>query len=123
MPARTVKAPGPKTVTLGVASRGTAMKRLARAFQGEAQGAFLSFETADLLWRVLTAKRWEILRCMTGAGEMSVREAARRVGRDVKAVHGDVQAMIAAGVIERGERGIVFPFDAIHVDFTVTKAA
>ena len=54
---------------------------------------------------------------------MSIREAARRVGRDVKAVHGDVQALLAAGVIDRSGRGIVFPYDAVHVDFMLTKAA
>jgi predicted transcriptional regulator len=53
---------------------------------------------------------------------MSIREAARRVGRDVKAVHGDVQALIQAGVLDRTDAGIVFPYDAVHVDF-VLKAA
>lgn len=54
---------------------------------------------------------------------MSIREAARRVGRDMKAVHGDVQALIKAGVIHKEGRGIVFPFDAVHVDFMLTRAA
>jgi hypothetical protein len=43
---------------------------------------------------VLTAKRWEILGAMTGQGEMTIRNIAQRVGRDVKAVHGDVQALL-----------------------------
>ena len=60
---------------------------------------------------------------MTGQGAMSIREAARRVGRDVKAVHGDVQALLGAGVIDRTDDGIVFPYDAVHVDFMLTKAA
>jgi hypothetical protein len=38
-------------------------------------------------------------------------------------VHGDVQALLAAGVIRKEGRGIVFPFDAVHVDFMLTKAA
>ena len=53
---------------------------------------------------------------------MSIREAARRVARDVKAVHADVQALIQAGVIDRTEAGIVFPYDAVHVDFMLTAA-
>ena len=36
---------------------------------------------------------------MTGAGAMSIREAARRVERDVKAVHGDVTALLNAGLL------------------------
>ena len=110
-------------VTLGVASLEDVKQRTAAAFRGEPQGEFISFISADLLWRVLTAKRWEILQAMTGQGEMAIREIARRVGRDVKAVHGDVQGLLKAGVIERGVRGVVFPYDAVHVDFTLTKAA
>jgi predicted transcriptional regulator len=46
------------------------------------------------------------------------------VGRDVKAVHGDIHALLSAGVLDRTEDGkIVFPYDAVHVDFTITKAA
>ncbi len=54
---------------------------------------------------------------------LSIREAARRVGRDIKAVHADVQALINAGVIDRTANGVVFPYDAVHVDFVLTNAA
>lgn len=111
------------TVTLGLPSADATRERMAAAFRGEAQGAHLSFASAELLWKVLTAKRWEILRAMTGEGEMAIREVARRVGRDVKAVHGDVQALLIAGIVDRTERGVIFPYDAVHVDFTLTKAA
>ncbi len=111
------------TVTLSVASREDVTRRALAAFQGQVQGAHISFDSAELLWRTLTRKRWELLRAMTGQGVMSIREAARRVGRDVKAVHGDVSALIGAGVVDRVDGGIVFPYDAIHVDFTLTAAA
>ncbi len=97
---------------------------LYRASAYEGQGEFITFASIELLWKVLTAKRWDILQAMTGQGEITIREIARRVGRDVKAVHGDVQALLAAGVLDRAENGrMVFPYDAVHVDFTLTKAA
>jgi predicted transcriptional regulator len=112
------------TVTLSVASAEDVRRRARSAFEGEAQGAHISFASAELLWKVLTAKRWELLKAMTGEGGMTIREAARRVGRDVKAVHGDVHALLDAGVLDRTEQGLViFPYDAVHVDFTLTKAA
>ena len=114
---------GLNTVTLSVTSRENLNRRVRAAFQGEAQGARISFASVELLWRTLTKKRWEILHAMTGQGKLSIREVARRVGRDVKAVHGDVTALVHAGVIERGERGVVFAYDAVHVDFMLTKAA
>lgn len=64
-----------------------------------------------------------MLQAMTGPGVASIREVARRVGRDVKAVHGDVTALIKADVIDRQDRGVVFPYDAVHVDFVLGKAA
>ena len=111
-----------KTVTLGISSRARVEKRMASAFRGQAQGAFISFPSVELLWKVLTAKRWEILHAMAGQGPLSIRAVAKRVDRDVKAVHGDVTALAAAGVIVRTARGVEFPFDAVHVDFTLKAA-
>ncbi len=75
----------------------------------------ISFETSELLWKTLTAKRWQLLKVLTGAGPVAIREAARRVGRDVKAVHRDVHALLSAGLLDKTEDGkIVFPYDAIH---------
>jgi predicted transcriptional regulator len=61
------------------------------------KSARISFATPELLWKVLTAKRWELLKALCGAGPVSMREAARRVDRDVKAVHGDITALLHAG--------------------------
>jgi len=112
-----------KTVTLSVASRQAVKQRALDAFSGKRRGAHISFASADLLWKVLTAKRWELLKAMAGGGAMTLREAARRAGRDVKAVHGDAHALLVAGVLRKNADGkIEFPFDAVHVDF-VLKAA
>ncbi|WP_167085639.1 transcriptional regulator [Rhizomicrobium palustre] len=106
-----------KTVTLGVADRKEVSRRAVEALKGRPQGAFISFATPELLFSLLTAKRWEILRAMTSAGALSIRETARRVSRDVKAVHGDVTALLNAGLLQKTESGQVeFPFDAIKVD-------
>lgn len=111
------------SVTFSIAERGGFTKRALAAFSGKRQGAHISFASEELLWKLLTAKRWELLKAMTGAGPLSIRELARRVGRDVKAVHGDVHALLEAGVIDRGEDGrIEFPYDAVHVDFVLRAA-
>jgi predicted transcriptional regulator len=111
-----------KTVTLNVSDRKAVSRRALEAFKGRAQGARISFATPELLFRLLTTKRWEIVRAMTGAGPLSIRETARRVSRDVKAVHGDVHALLNAGILRKTDGGIVFPFDAIRVD-VMLKAA
>lgn len=112
-----------KTVTLEVASREDVTRRAVDALRGRKQRARISFATPELLWRVLTARRWEVLKAMAGQGPLAIREVARRVERDVKAVHGDVRALIDAGLLERTDTGrVAFPFDAIRVDFTLRAA-
>jgi len=64
-----------------------------------------------------------LIRAMAGAGPLSIREVARRVGRDVKAVHGDVHALLKSGVLRKTDRGlVVFPFDAIRVNMMLRAA-
>jgi predicted transcriptional regulator len=112
-----------KTVTLEVASREDVTRRALEAFKGKKQRARISFATPELLWKVLTAKRWELLKAMAGQGPLTIREVARRVERDVKAVHGEVHALIDAGLLERTEtRRVAFPFDVIRVEFTLRAA-
>ena len=109
-----------KTVTLDVRAPADSMADFVQAWKSGKQqkAARISFATPELLWQVLTAKRWELLKALCGAGPVSIREAARRVGRDIKAVHGDVVALLNAGVLDRAESGgIVFPFEAVKVEF------
>jgi len=112
-----------RAVTLIISSREETNRRFVQAFEGESQGTFISFESPALLFKVLTGKRWEMLKLMTGAGPMSIREAARRLGRDVKAIHGDVKALLNTGIVEKTDKGLIaFPFDSVHVDFTLKAA-
>ena len=114
-----------KTLTLDVRAPAASMAEFALTWKtGKAQkSARISFATPELLWKVLTAKRWELLKALCGAGPVSIREAARRVDRDVKAVHSDLTALLNAGVLNRTERGgVEFPFQAVKVEFLLQAA-
>ena len=112
-----------KTVTLQVATLDAVKRRLRNAFKGKKQGSHISFAIPELLFHLLTAKRWELIRALTGAGPVTIREAARRVKRDVKVVHGDVHALLRAGVLQKTADGlVVFPYDAVHVDVMLRAA-
>lgn len=95
-----------KTVTLQVASTESVKARTRDAFRGHKQGSRISFATPELLFRLLTAKRWQLIRALTGASPVTIREVARRVNRDVKAVHGDVHARSVPASCERPLRGV-----------------
>jgi predicted transcriptional regulator len=106
-----------RTVTVEVSSLQDVKRRTREAFAGKKQGTRISFASWKLLHDVFTDKRVTIINKMRGAGALSIREVARRADRDVKAVHGDVQALLKAGILEKtDDGGVVFPFDAVHID-------
>jgi len=114
-----------KTVILDVRPVEDAMHDFVNVWKtGKARkAARISFATPELLWKVLTAKRWELLKALCGAGPVTVREAARKVNRDVKAVHNDLTALRKAGVIDRTASGQVeFPYETIKVEFMLQAA-
>ncbi len=114
-----------KTIILDVRTPKESLADFASAWRtGKSErSARISFASPELLWKVLTAKRWELLKALCGAGPVSIREAARRVDRDVKAVHSDVTALLSAGVLDRVEGGgIVFPYEAVKVEFLLQAA-
>lgn len=111
-------------VTLTVESREAVKQRMRAAFAGKAQEPRISFASVELLWKVLAPNRMALVQTLAGAGPVTLREAARRVGRDVRAVHSDVHTLLLAGVLNKTEDGrIEFPYTEIHVDFMLKAAA
>ncbi len=111
-------------VVLGVASREEISRRFVRTMEtGKPAGTLISFESPALLEQMLTPKRWDVLKAITGFGPVSIRDVARRVRRDAKAVQGEVRALLGCGILSKTADGLlVFPFDKVHVDFTLEAA-
>ena len=87
------------------------------------QGEVLNFESPGHFFGQLTEKRWDIVRACQGRDELSVRELARAVGRDVKRVHEDVMTLAELGLVERTESGgVVCPFTSVHIDMYLKAA-
>jgi predicted transcriptional regulator len=87
------------------------------------QGEVLNFESPGQFFGQLSEKRWAIVRACQGAGELSVRELARAVGRDVKRVHEDVMTLVELGLLERTESaGVICPFASMHIDMYLEAA-
>ena len=68
-----------------------------------AKAARISFVTEELLLRVRTSRRWELIRAM--------------VGHDGETIHGDVQALLNVGIFDKddGEQ-LVFPYNAVYLE-------
>jgi predicted transcriptional regulator len=87
------------------------------------QGEVLNFESPAQFFGQLTEKRWDIVRAAQGKGELSVRELARVVGRDVKRVHDDVVVLADLGLLERTDAGgVLCPYSSMHIDMYLKAA-
>ena len=102
-----------------VALRSAGRRARAQSYQGEV----LNFESPGQVFSRLSEKRWDILRTLQGQGVLAVREPARRVSRDVKRVHEDVQTLAELGLVERGDAGgVLCPFVEVHIDMRLFAA-
>ena len=116
-----------KTLIVKVMTEQQAREKMKESFisamseKQAAEACVQSFSSIEQLAKVMLApNRLAIINTMAGANSMSVRELARRVSRDFRAVHRDVQALLAAELLEHDEQGkIIFPYDAVKFDFMI----
>lgn len=111
------------TITLQSDWKGALRAAAKAATANTYQGEVLNFETPAQFFGQLTEKRWDIVRAAQGKGELSVRELARTVDRDVKRVHEDVVVLAELGLLERTESGgVVCPYTSMHIDMCLKAA-
>lgn len=72
------------------------------------------FESWEALARVMTPKRFEMLRHLHRHPEDSVATLARSLKRDYRRVHDDVVALVDAGLVERTADGLRADYDEIR---------
>ncbi|MEY9167053.1 putative transcriptional regulator [Sinorhizobium fredii] len=83
----------------------------------------LEFASYEHMHSVLAPARLDIVKALARQGLLSTHEVSRRANRDVQAVNRDVTTLINAGVIDRTESGIEFPYDGIHFEFDMNVTA
>lgn len=89
---------------------------MARCERGESvQEHHLTFETWATFAHVMTANWLELLRHVHHQPPQSIRALANALGRDYKRVHGDVEALVEAGLLDRDEAGLRAAYDAIQI--------
>lgn len=88
---------------------------VARAERGDVAGeTHITFENWETLASVMTPKRFAMIRHLHRQAETSVAALARSLGRDYKRVHEDVEALVAAGLVERSDAGLSADYDEIR---------
>lgn len=77
----------------------------------------VGFQNAGQMLAVFTPKRWELLATLREGGAMTIAELARRLGRNYKNVHTDVEKLVEWLAVEKDEQGrISAPYSEIVVD-------
>jgi predicted transcriptional regulator len=109
---------------------GQAGARAAAAMKAAEQGRTVQpyfgvgFSEVGQLLATFTPKRWELIAALREAGPVTVAELARRLGRNYKNVHADVQALIEWLTVERDPDGrIHVPWSEIVLDMTLPEQA
>ena len=98
-----------------------AMKALAAGKEAEPYFG-VNFEQVGQMFAAFTPKRWELIAALRAVGPLTVAELARRLGRNYKNVHTDVQQLIEWMAVERGEDGRVsVPWSDIVVDMKLPQ--
>lgn len=97
------------------------MKAIARG--GKVKPHFgVNFEQIGQMLATFTPKRWELIAVLRQAGPLTVAELARRLNRDYKNVHTDVNQLIEWTAVERGDDGRVnVPWSEIVVDMKLPE--
>lgn len=86
----------------------------------------LDFPSPVELLAELPPKRLQTLREIKSAGPLSVYALARRLERNYSNVYGDVQRLLALGLLEKNAEGqVLVPFDdiVVQVDASLMAAA
>ena len=84
----------------------------------------VNFEQIGQMLAAFTPKRWELIAALREAGPLTIAQHARRLGRDYKNVHTDVNQLIDWMAVTRGDDGRVsVPWSEIVVDMKLPERA
>jgi predicted transcriptional regulator len=79
----------------------------------------VGFESWETMVRTLSPKRLELLRHIHQHPAKNIRTLAVALGRDYRRVHEDVEALEAAGLLDRDKEGLRAEYDAFDVRMRV----
>ncbi|MGB5830890.1 MAG: transcriptional regulator [Thiohalocapsa sp.] len=111
------------TITVDANARQALRACAVAAFQADGYlGETLNFETPGAFFGRFTERRWALVQTLMGAGELSLRETARRLGRDITRVSEDVAVLVELGLLERTAKGgVLCPFQDIEVHMRLQR--
>jgi len=104
-------------------------QRFIAAFEKAAAGekveeqTILSFPDFETFLKVMTPARVRVLRLIrqnypTGT---SIREVSKKMARNYKSVHTDIQALLEVGLLAKYDDRVIAPYDAIDTHYSLVS--
>ncbi len=114
-----------KTLTINLESLETSIERFKRAVETrEYAGSTLSFDSYDDFATAMTGNRLRMLECLIHMDEgLTVRALAGKLGRNLRGVHDDLKTLEHLGLVINERGNIHVPYDDLHIDIHITRAA
>lgn len=79
------------------------------------------FESAEVLSKIITRQRHNLLKVLHANGPLTVRALAALLERDYKNVYEDVKILEESGLIERdGKNHILAPYEKLTIELPLT---
>lgn len=76
----------------------------------------LSFEDFSTFARLVTPKRLALLREVHRQPARSIRALSLALGRDYRRVHADVDALVEAGLLDKGPEGLRAEYETVRIE-------
>ena len=79
------------------------------------------FESAEVLSKVVTRQRHNLLKVLHANGPLTIRALATLLQRDYKNVHQDVKILEESGMIERDSKNhVLAPYEKLTIELPLT---
>lgn len=79
------------------------------------------FESAEILSRVITRQRHNLLKVLHSNGPLTIRALSALLERDYKNVYQDIKILEESGLIERDHKNhIVAPYETLTIELRLT---
>ena len=122
-----------KTLTIRLQTRDESvaeLKKVAKILEStepvsrEHMGSFLTFETYDDFARVISRNRLHMVETLINSNQgLTVRALAEKLGRNLRGVHDDIKLLEFHGMVVNERGNIHVPYDDLHIDVHIRRAA
>lgn len=109
------------TLIIEVSDNNAIKQRVKNAMKGHSQGEYVSFSTIELMHKVMTPRRWDIIHKLQ-TKSLGLRELSREMGLDAGNLQRDIKPLKEYGIVQDVDGQLTVPYREIRMQL-VSRAA